>query len=63
MYCSLLVHVNTLTNEPYCKVLPKIIICAPELNKVLTALERHEGEELMTEFLGELSLEVFSSVD
>jgi len=45
------------------KCYQKIIICARKLNEVLTALERHEGEEFMIEFLGELSLEVYSSVD
>ncbi len=35
-----------------------ILICVPKMNKGLTGLERHEGEQLMTElkFLGELPL-------
>ncbi len=34
-----------------------ILICVPKMNKGLTGLERHEGEQLVTEFsfLGELS--------
>ncbi len=35
-----------------------ILICVPKINEGLMGLERHEGEQLMTEFsfLGELSL-------
>ncbi len=33
-----------------------ILICVPKMNEGLTGLERHEGEWLMTEFWGKLSL-------
>jgi len=35
-----------------------ILICVLKMNEVLTGVERHEGEKLMTEisFLGELIL-------
>ncbi len=37
-------------------LIKNILICVTKMNEGLTGLEQHEGAELMTEFLGELSM-------
>ncbi len=59
-FCALIVIVSLLSMEGQraLRFNQKILICVPKMNEGLMGLERHEGEQLMTEFsfLGELTL-------